>query len=97
MNQQYAVLDTITNWESIFSGQTLTNEEGKIILLNNGKVFCFDPSGDKQVKKSKICFKIKTFVKIFTYDYNLLRNKLSTLLSDHCKRPRHWTRNLVTP
>ena len=51
MNKRYEVLDTITNRESIVSRQTLTNKDGKIFLLSNNKLFCFDPSGEKKLIK----------------------------------------------
>ena len=52
MTRQYEVLDTINTGK--IPGecmQNFTNAEGKIFLLGDtGKVYCFDPFGEKKVE-----------------------------------------------
>ena len=51
MNKQYDVLDTITIDREFDASiqSSYTNTDGMIFLImNNGKVLCFDPFGEKQ-------------------------------------------------
>ena len=53
MTQQCEVLDTITiDHEIDWCDGSFTNKDGMIFLLDyDGKVKCFDPFGEKQLKE----------------------------------------------